>query len=235
MKTALVTGANRGLGLEFARQYKADGWDVIACCRNPDSAKELQSLSIPIYELDLRDLDSIDTFATSLTGRSIDLLLNNAGLHDRSKEEGFAGIETERWVEGFKVNAIAPVILTRALIENLSMAEDPVAATIGSQAGCLTLYDTGGLYLYRTSKAAAHSAAVILANDLKRFGIPYVCLRPGHTKTDMGGSDAPYEIDESVRMMRDVLAGVDMSQTGSFIDRSGDTISWCMDEDLNEA
>jgi len=160
-------------------------------------------------------------------------LINNAGIHDRSTEEGFSGIETERWVEGFKVNAIAPVLLTRALIDNLSAAKNPVAATVGSQAGCLTLYDTGGLYLYRTSKAAAHSAAVIMANDLKQFGIPYVCLRPGHTKTDMGGSDAPYEIDESVRMMRNVLDQVDMSQTGCFLDRTGALILRRMEKELN--
>lgn len=234
MKTVLITGANRGLGLEFAKQYFADGWKVIACCRKPEDASELASVGVTIRKLDLSDLDSIDAFAESIQGMSIDLLINNAGLHDRSKEAGFSGIETDRWLEGFKVNAMAPVLLTRALIDNLSASKCPVAATIGSQAGCLTLYDTGGLYLYRTSKAAAHSAAVILSNDLRTLGIPYVCLRPGHTKTDMGGSDAPYEIDESVRMMRNVLDQVNMSQTGYFIDRTGEGIPWNMEKDLNE-
>ncbi len=233
MKTVLITGANRGLGLEFARQYRADGCKVIACCRNPDDASELLESGVSVVQMDLRDFEAIDSFADSLKGEPIDLLINNAGIHDRSKKEGFAGIETDRWVDGFKVNSMAPVLLTRALIDNLSASKNPVAATIGSQAGCLTLYDKGGLYLYRTSKAAAHSAAVILSIDLKAWGIPYVCLRPGHTKTDMGGSDAPYEIDESVRMMRNVLDHVDMSLTGCFIDRTGELISWNMEKDLN--
>ncbi len=233
MKTVLITGANRGLGLEFAKQYKADGWNVIACCRNPEAATELAKADVSIRMLDMLDIGAINDFASSLDGAPIDLLINNAAIKDRSDVEGFSGIETDRWVDGFRVNAIAPVLLTRALIESLTAADNPVAATIGSQAGCLTLYDTGGLYLYRTTKAATHSAAVILANDLKKHGIPYVCLRPGHTKTDMGGSDAPYEIEESVRMMRDVLTRVDMEQTGCFLDRSGALISWNMEKDLN--
>ena len=185
MKTVVITGANRGLGLEFAKQYQAENWNVIACCRNPEAATELQESGASIRKLDLLDFEAIDAFAASMDGELIDLLINNAAIHDKSMVEGFSGIESERWVDGFKVNAMAPVLLTKALLENLSAAENPVAATIGSQQGCLTLYETGGTYLYRTSKAAAHSAAVILANDLRGHGIPYVCLRPGHTKTDM--------------------------------------------------
>ena len=233
MKTVLITGANRGLGLEFAKQYQLDEWEVIACCRNPDDVPELLESGVSVSQLDLLDFEAIDRFAETLKGKPIDLLINNAGIHDRSKEEGFLGIETERWIDGFKVNAMAPVLLTQALVDNLSASENPVAATVGSQAGCLTLYDSGGLYLYRTSKAAAHSATAILSNDLKTLGIPYVCLRPGHTTTDLGGSDAPHEIDESVRMMRQTLAKVDISQTGCFIDRTGELIPWNMEKDLN--
>ena len=233
MKTVLITGANRGLGLEFAKQYQLDEWKVIACCRNPDDVPELLESGVSVSQLNLLDFEAINRFAETLKGKPIDLLINNAGIHDRSKEEGFLGIETEHWIDGFKVNAMAPVLLTQALVDNLSASENPVAATIGSQAGCLTLYDSGGLYLYRTSKAAAHSATVILSNDLKTLGIPYVCLRPGHTKTDMGGSDAPHEIDESVRMMRQTLAKVDISKTGCFIDRTGELIPWNMEKDLN--
>jgi NAD(P)-dependent dehydrogenase (short-subunit alcohol dehydrogenase family) len=234
MKTVLITGANRGLGLEFARQYKAENWKVIACCRNPETATELAKADVPIRKLDLLDFGEFNNFAQSLDGVPIDLLINNAAIIDRSKGEGLSEIETDRWVEGFKVNSIAPVLLTKALLGNLACADKPVAATIGSEQGCLTLYDTGGIYIYRTSKAAAHSPAVILANDLKELGIPYVCLRPGHTKTDMGGSQAIYEIEDSVRLMRDVLTQVDMSQTGCFLDRSGAVIPWSMGKSLNE-
>ena len=222
------------MGLEFASQYKAENWKVIDCWRNPETATELAKADVSIRKLDLLDFGEFNNFAQSLDGVPIDLLINNAAIIDRSKGEGLSEIETDRWVEGFKVNSIAPVLLTKALLGNLACADKPVAATIGSEQGCLTLYDTGGIYIYRTSKAAAHSAAVILANDLKELGIPYVCLRPGHTKTDMGGSQAIYEIEDSMRLVRDVLTQVDMSQTGCFLDRSGAVIPWSMGKSLNE-
>lgn len=234
MPTVVITGANRGLGLEFAKQYQADGWKVMACCRSPETATELGALNVSIHPLDLLDVEAIENFAKTLGEEPVDLLINNAAIHDRSLVEGFSGIEADRWIEGFKVNVMGPTLMTQALLENLSKAENPVAATIGSQQGCLSLYETGGIYLYRTTKAAAHAAAVIMANDLKSRNIPYVCLRPGHTKTDMGGSDAPYEIDDSVTHLRRVLAQVDMSQSGCFLDRSGDNIPWNLNEDLNE-
>ena len=207
---------------------------MIACCRNPETATELAKADVSIRKLELLDFGEFNNFAQSLDGVPIDLLINNAAIIDRSKGEGLSEIETDRWVEGFKVNSIAPVFLSKALLENLACVDKPVAATIGSEQGCLTLYDTGGIYIYRTSKAAAHSPAVILANDLKELGIPYVCLRPGHTKTDMGGSQAIYEIEDSVSLMRDVLTQVDVSQTGCFLDRSGAVIPWSMGKSLNE-
>lgn len=234
MKTVIITGANRGLGLEFAKQYQADDWNVIACCRNPDAATELVSLNVSIRPLDMLDSKAIENFANSLGAEAVDLLINNAAVKDENAAEGFSGIQKDHWVDGFKVNVMGPVLMTKALIENLSASENPVASTIGSQQGCLQTYEGGGLYLYRTTKAAAHAAAVLLAKDLKERQIPYVCLRPGHTKTDMGGSHAPYEIDDSVSLMRAVLSIVDMEQTGCFIDRSGALIPWSLDKDLNE-
>jgi NAD(P)-dependent dehydrogenase (short-subunit alcohol dehydrogenase family) len=234
MPTAVITGANRGLGLEFSRQYKADGWKVIACCRNPEAAVRLSELDVSVRKLDLLDFEAIEDFGKSIAGETVDLLINNAAVKDSVEIEGFSGIEEARWVDGFKVNVMGPVLMTKALIENLSAAENPVAATIGSQQGCLATYDSGGTYLYRTTKAAAHAAAVILASDLRERKIPYVCLRPRHTKTEMGGSDAPYEIDDSISLLRKVLAEVDMEQTGCFIDRSGALIPWSLDKDLNE-
>ncbi|MCZ6672528.1 MAG: SDR family oxidoreductase [Verrucomicrobia bacterium] len=233
MPTVVVTGANRGLGLEFAKQYKSDGWKVFACCRNPEAATELAQLDVSVCVLDLLDFPAIENFTNSLDGETVDLLINNAAVHDGTAVEGFSGIEENNWVKGFKVNVMGPVLVTKGLIKNLSASENPVAATIGSQEGCLQTYNTGGTYLYRTTKAAAHAASVILANDLKERNIPYVCLRPGHTKTDMGGRDAPYEIDDSVALMRQVLAKVDMELTGCFIDRNGDLIPWSLDQDLN--
>ncbi len=234
MPTVVITGANRGLGLEFARQYQAEGWKVFACCRKPDAAEELQKLEVSVCPLDLVDPGAIEAFARSIHQEPVDLLINNAGVNDVSKSEGFSGIEEDRWMDAFKVNVMAPVLLTIALIENLAASKNPVASVIGSQQGCLETYEGGGYYLYRTTKAAAHAAAVILATDLKERKIPYVCLRPGHTKTDMGGEDAPYEIEDSVRLMREVFANSTMDHTGKFVDRSGALIPWSLNQDLNE-
>ena len=234
MPTVVITGANRGLGLEFAKQYHSNGWRVIACCRNPDTANALNEFGVTVRALDMLDSTAIDDFARSLGDEVVDLLINNAAVKDRVEIEGFSAINEADWIDGFRVNVIGPVLLTKALIPNLSASENPVAAIIGSQQGCLQTYETGGTYLYRTTKAATHAAAVLLAMDLKEFKIPFVALRPGHTKTDMGGPDAPYEIDDSVSLMRKVLANVDMEQSGRFIDRSGALIPWGLDKDLNE-
>ena len=206
----------------------------MACCRNPNEATELNELGASVYALDFLDSEPIDRFVSSLKGEPVDLLINNAGVNDFTKEEGFAGINEDRWLDAFTVNVMSPVLLTIALIENLTLSANPVASVIGSQQGCLETYEGGGYYLYRTTKAAAHAAAVILATDLKERKIPYLCLRPGHTKTDMGGPEAPYEIDDSVRLMRQVLADATMEQSGKFIDRSGSLIPWSLSQDLNE-
>jgi len=234
MNTVVITGANRGLGLEFAKQYHSDGWKVIACCRNPDAATVLSELGVSVRALDMLDSAAIEDFSNSLGDEPVDLLINNAAIQDRVKIEGFSGIIESDWIDGFRVNVIGPVLLTKALIPHLSAAKNPVAAIIGSQQGCLQTYETGGIYLYRTTKAATHAATVLLAMDLKEFNIPFVALRPGHTKTEMGGPDAPYEIDDSVSLMRKVLVNVDMERSGCFIDRSGALIPWSLNKDLNE-
>lgn len=232
MPTVVITGANRGLGLEFAKQYQGEGWKVIAACRNPDGAALLRSLGVSVFQLDLNSLDSIEAFGASLEGEPVDLLINNAAVHDRVTEPGFSSIDPELWMDAFKANVMGPTLVTQALLTNLRAAPSAVAATIGSQQGCLNTYEEGGVYAYRTTKAAAHAAVAIMALDLREYGIPYVCLRPGHTKTDMGGETAPYEIDDSVSCMRQVLATVDLGQSGHFIDRSGTLIPWSLEEDL---
>ena len=234
MPTVIITGANRGLGLEFARQYAQKDWRVIACCRNPMLATELQFLNVEVHELDVSKPEAIETFSESLKNQVVDILINNAGVHDSLDHKTLKVISTKRWEDGFKVNVMAPVLLTSALIENLALSQRPVAVTIGSQEGCINMYKDGGLYLYRTTKAGAHVASVLLANDLRERGIAYLCLRPGRTATDMGGSDAPYPIDDTITHLIKVIGDANMDLSGKFIDRSGEEIPWSLSKDLNK-
>ncbi len=232
MPTVFITGANRGLGLEFAKQYAAEGWEVIATCRNPNTADQLKSLPLEVRELDVSDPNTIESMKEALRDRAIDVLINNAGVHGKDVE-GIFPVESEEWIQAFKINVMAPVYLTYALMDNLAAAEKPIALTMGSQGGILSLYNKGGLYLYRTTKAAAHAAGVCLAHDCKEKGIIYLIVRPGRTKTDMAGSDAPYDVDDTILCLRNVIANASMDQSGKFIDRSGEVLPWLMEKNAN--
>lgn len=232
MPTVFITGANRGLGLEFAKQYAADNWSVIATCRNPSKADALHSLGVEVQKLDVSDPAAIEAIKGEMEGRVIDLLINNAGVHGKDAESLFP-VEPEDWIQAFKINAMAPVYLTYALMDNLAVAEKPIALTMGSQAGILSLYKKGGLYLYRTTKAAAHAAGVLLANDCKEKGIIYLVVRPGRTKTDMAGDDAPFEVDDTIKCLRQVISNATMDLAGKFVDRSGEILPWLMEKNAN--
>ncbi|MCG8370063.1 MAG: SDR family NAD(P)-dependent oxidoreductase, partial [Proteobacteria bacterium] len=170
--TVLITGANRGLGLEFARQYYADGWEVIATCRDPDSASQLQALGgdrLAVLPLDVADFDVIGRFATALGDAPVDVLINNAGLFgpkrraDGDLRQTFGHIDYDIWSEVLRVNALAPVQLAEALVDNVAASAQKKIVTISSRLGSIAETDTG-LYAYRTSKAAVNMAMATLAN-----------------------------------------------------------------------
>lgn len=229
MPTVLITGASRGLGLEFAKQYAADGWDVIATCRKPDAAVALGDLagsagSVRVMPLDVGDPTSIKALAGELAGASIDVLLNNAGIFgDRS---GFGGVDYAKWSDTFRVNTMAPLMLSEHLIEQVGRSEQKVIANVTSKMGSVADNTSGGCYVYRSSKAALNMVTRSMAHDLAGRGVTCAVLHPGWVATDMGGAGAPLQAEPSVRGMRQVIAGLTPAQSGGFFNYDGAEIPW---------
>ncbi len=220
MKTVLVTGSSRGLGLEFCRQYHADGWTVLATCRNPQTSEKLKSIGVEIFQLDTASPQSAGSLAARLAGTPIDVLINNAGvMGDKTRSALDANLN--EWDDAFRINALGPAIVTRALLENLKRADAPVGVTMGSQAGIFDMMKTPDLAIYRSTKAATNAVTISLAKALQEHGVLYFSLRPGRTKTDITGHTGDYEADDSVRLMRGLIDRADPRWRGLFIDRSG--------------
>jgi len=222
--TVLVTGANRGLGLEFARQYAADGWNVIATARNPERADELRALPVEIAQLDVADPASVDSLARSLEGRPIDLLINNAGIFPRVR--GIEEIDFDDYTRTLVVNTVGPARVTRALLPNLRAAEMKTVVNITSRLGSIALNGNGVFYGYRESKAALNMFTRTLANELKPEGFTCLTIHPGWVQTDMGGENASLTPTESISGIRAVIARSGPEDTGTYWSYSGEEVPW---------
>ena len=223
-RTVLVTGANRGLGPEFARQYKEAGWQVIGTARNPDAAEELRALGVRIVQLDVASQDSVDGLAAALEGEPIDLLINNAGIFPRvSKIDEIDFGDYERTLA---VNTIGPVRVTRALLPNLRQGELKMIAGLSSNLGSIAENTRGTFYGYRESKAALNMFTKTLAAEFGPEGFTCVVLTPGWVQTDMGGPDAPLQPSESVSGMRAALAKLTPEDNGTFWSYDGSQMPW---------
>jgi NAD(P)-dependent dehydrogenase (short-subunit alcohol dehydrogenase family) len=227
MPSVMITGANRGLGLEFARQYAADGWRVIATCREPQRAKALQALKgdIERHPLDVTGRQSIESLVKALGQTAIDVLLLNAGVH-LQKECTLEELDAARWLRELEVNAIAPLILARSLAGNVARSELRRIVAISSGGGSITNMKGGGNYAYRSGKAALNAAMKTLAFDLAPRGITVVPIGPGHTRTDMGGAGAPYGVEDSVARVCGVIERLTFKDSGTFLSRDGTPLPW---------
>lgn len=222
-RTVLITGASRGLGRELATLYAADGWRVIAGVRGQASFDG----GIETQALDVSDPSSIAALAKALEGVALDVLINNAGI--RGDTGGLSTLDGDDFVEVMRINALAPLLLARALRANLLAGESRVIANISSRAGSLaegTLDDDDGDYAYRCSKAALNMATVKLAQDLRKDGIAVLSLHPGWVKTDMGGDEARVPVATSAAGLKTMIDGADMADSGSFRSYDGRWISW---------
>jgi NAD(P)-dependent dehydrogenase (short-subunit alcohol dehydrogenase family) len=226
MATILITGASRGLGLEFVRQYAADGDRVIAACRDPSAATALKAVTgdVRVVGLDVADGGSIRALADGLANEPIDILLNNAGVYGKAQSLG--KMDYAAWEDVFRVNTIGPMHLTDALVPRIAAGKRKIVAAVTSLMGSISDNSSGGYYAYRSSKAALNAVFKSLAIDLKPRGITAVVLHPGWVKTDMGGENAPLEAPESVRGMRAVLARLTNADTGRFFDYQGRELPW---------
>lgn len=229
-QTILITGANRGIGLELAGQFAADGWNVIACCRNPAEAALLQQLcerfsSIEIHPLEVTDYEQMADLASQLSHRSIDILLSNAGIYG-PKGVGFGDVAATDWRQVLEVNTIAPMMLVQAFVEQVAASQQKLVAVISSKVGSIADNGSGGSYLYRSSKTAVNQVVKSLSIDLAGRGIAVISLHPGWVKTDMGGPAAEISTDESVSGLKGILQSAGSAQSGQFIEYNGEQIPW---------
>ncbi len=237
MPTALITGANRGLGLEFTRQYLEDGWRVIACCRNPDQADDLKALAqssgeLVIEKLDVTDFDAIDALGRKYEGQPIDLLLNNAGIigafpiAEKISTQHFGSIDYDLWVEVLRTNTFAPVKMAEVFVENVAASDQKKIVTISSSVGSISEMTIPGIP-YASSKTALNRAMTIIASQLKDRGIIVAMFCPGYVKTRMDAFGyAMVEIGDSISALRPMIAELTIEKTGSFTGHDGRTIGW---------
>ncbi|NOT14076.1 MAG: SDR family oxidoreductase [Methylotenera sp.] len=227
-QTILITGANRGLGLEFTKQYATDGWQVLACCRHPQSALALQALAekqshIRVLALDVGDFKQIDALSLSLQHEHIDVLINNAGVYPASS---FGDTDEAAWAQAFKINSMAPLKMAEAFIAQLMRGKHKVIATLSSKMGSIDDNGSGGEYLYRSSKTAVNMIMKSLSIDVKPHGISVVTLHPGWVRTEMGGPNGLIDATESVQGLRKVIAQQNLSNSGKFITYDGKEVAW---------
>jgi len=231
MPSSLITGANRGLGLEFARQYLADDWQVYAACRDPDSASELRHLAdgsghkLRIMALDVTDASSIKAAAAELDGQAIDLLLNNAGVMG-ARGQTIGNIDYDAWAKVLDANTMGPMRVSEALVEHVARSERRLMVTLTSGMGSLADNTSGGSIAYRSSKAAVNMVMRSLAIDLAPRGITCVVVNPGWVQTDMGGPHAKMTRAESVTKLRRLIETLGPAQSGKFFNYDGREYPW---------
>jgi NAD(P)-dependent dehydrogenase (short-subunit alcohol dehydrogenase family) len=236
MSTVLVTGANRGLGLEFARQYAADGWEVIATARQLKKSEELRKLqeahtNVKAQELDIASDESVQKLKDELDGKPVDVLILNSGVFPRGGQN-IGQIGYEGWREAFETNVLGTMRVAEALLENVACSESKQIAAISTGMASLRAVQGGSVaqagtsYQYRSTKTALNMAMSILAKEVEPRGISVVMFDPGWVKTDMGGPHAQLTPEESIGGMRKVLAGDAMALSGKFLGYDGSPRPW---------
>ena len=211
MPHVLITGANRGLGLEFARQYKEAGWDVVATARQ--SSTELEALGVRV--------DAVERFGDRLD--RLDLLIANAGTY--GPREVTSADEAREWPETFVTNTIAPFLLAQSVLPLVETRRGKLIA-VSTKMGSIEDNTSGGFIAYRSSKAALNMAWRSLAIEARNRGVTAAVLHPGWVQTRMGGASAPLEPEESIAGMRTVIDGLGVEQSGGFFSHDGTTVPW---------
>ncbi len=231
MSTLLITGASRGIGLELCEQYLAEGWLVYATCRSPKKSKELNKLAkdskgdLHIHTLDVRNEQQMDELKTALKGVSIDVLLNNAGVHAQAASQ-FGKSDDKAWEEAVHVNLLAPMKMMEHFVDNVAASELRFIGNMSSKMGSMEDNTSGGAYAYRATKAALNAVTVSAAHDLKYRDIRVAILHPGWVRTDMGGPSGELSVEESAKMLRKIIADVRVNDSGKFFDIDGSIIPW---------
>ncbi len=227
----VITGANRGIGLELVRQYLARGDSVHAGVRTPESAGELAALAessggrLRVAACDIASEASVRAFAATVS-EPIDVLINNAGVRNRVRADELADLDLDEAARMFQVNALGPLRVTAALLPMLRKAQG--ARVVNLSSGLASIHDntSGGAYGYRMSKAALNMASRTMAQDLKEQGLIAVVLSPGWVQTDMGGESAPTPVAESAAGLIGLIDRLTLEESGGFFGFRGERIAW---------
>lgn len=232
MNSVLITGSNRGLGLEWARQYAREGWRVYATCRHPADSGELNQLAsefscVTVHELDVTLPEQIRALADELGDAPIDVLINNAGVyHEHWGKDKLGRIIYDDWQDTLNVNTLGAMRVSEALIDNVAHSEKKLVVAITSHMGSITEISGPNDYAYRSSKAALNAAMKGLSYELKDLGTGVLLLHPGWVRTRMGGDSAPLSTHESVTGMRQIIERFKTADSGHFYRYDGTLIPW---------
>lgn len=239
--TVLVTGASRGLGLEFVRQYLADGWRVIATSQNPAKAKELNKLiathaDLSVFQLDVTDNASVQRLAKGLRGAAIDVLINNSGIAGKGAwgagtQQVFGTHDYAEWQKVLNTNTLGPLRVAEALLPNVKRGTQKKIVTISSMGGSIKDKTAADVKMfacdaYLTSKAAVNMAMRATALRLKEQKVIVTNFCPGWVRTEMGGPNAPLSPQQSITALRKSIAKLKLKDTGRYTDRNGKDIAW---------
>jgi NAD(P)-dependent dehydrogenase (short-subunit alcohol dehydrogenase family) len=222
--TILVTGANRGLGLEFARQLQAAGAEVIGTARRPEAADELKALGVRVEKLDVTDPASVSALAERLAGVSLDVLLNNAGIFP--ERGNFESEDPAEVLRVFDVNTVGPLRVTQALLPNLRLGKRKLIMNMSSGLGSIQNNKRGSSAAYRSSKAALNMLTRSMAADLADENFTCIAMSPGWVRTDMGGERAVLSPAESIGGMLNTLAPLTPQDSGRYLNHDGSELPW---------
>lgn len=237
MPSILITGANQGLGFEFTRQYAADNWRVIACCRTPDSATELNELAaqkpdVVVEKLDVRDHAGIEALGEKYAGVPLDVLLNNAGIigpvpiAENTHRQHFGTMDYGVWQDVIETNTFGPIKMAETFVEHLAAGEQKKLVNISSQVSSISEMAIPSI-AYASSKTALNRAMTIVAEQVKERGIIVAMFCPGYVKTRMDAFGyAMVEVEDSINALRPMIAALTMDDSGSFRHYEGRTIGW---------
>ncbi len=225
MPTLLITGANRGIGLALLRIFAADGWRIHACCRQPEKAKALKAVAgaIRLHRVDVTDGLRVASLARELADEAVDVLVNNAGIY--GPRTGFCETDYDDWLKVLAVNTLAPLRLVERFVEHVGRSERKLVVNVSSRMGSIS-QNSGGAYIYRSSKAALNAVTKGLSADLAARGITVVAVHPGWVQTDMGGAGADIPAETSAAGLRQVIEGLSAKDSGRFLNYVGEEIPW---------
>jgi NAD(P)-dependent dehydrogenase (short-subunit alcohol dehydrogenase family) len=231
MASVLITGSNRGIGLEWARQLAAEGWRVYATARHPEEAHELAALAdqfvdVVVMRLDVSVVEDVRATYLALRGQPIDLLINNAGVYLEKGTPHLGCLRYDDWLRTLAVNTLGPVRVTEALLDNLMLGQRKQVVVTTSHMGSIEDILAPGDYYYRSSKAALNAAFRGFAAELRPRGINVTILHPGAVATRMGGPESDLTAEESVRAMRRLIDRLTLEESGEFYRYNGVRLPW---------